>query len=84
MPEPYKLTKSPKSFTCCQCRKEVPAKTCRIEESKRTNTILYCLACGEKLLLSRRAFHRQRWALINKVLRQLRSKYKDRIVQRLS
>ena len=79
----YRCVNSKKGFAC-NCGKKVPAKTCRIEASKGTKTIFYCLACGERLLLSRKAWHRQRWVLINKVLRQLRSKYKDRIVQRLS
>ena len=83
MKEPYRCVKSKKGFAC-NCGKKIPAKTYRIEESRGTNAILYCLACGERLLLSRKAWHRQRWVLINKVLRQLRSKYKDRVVQRLS
>lgn len=85
MTRPYELVKSPKSFKC-HCGKKIPAKTYRIEDTTRgsKSKILHCLACGEKLLLSRRAWHRQRMNLINKVLRNLRSKHKDRIVQRLS
>ena len=84
MPEPYRLVKSPKSFKCYECGKEVPAKTYRVEELRGNSSTNRCLACGERLLLSRKAWHRQRWVLINKVLRNLRIKYKDRIVQRLS
>ena len=85
MAEQYKLIKSLKSFKCHMCGKQVPAKTRRIEDSRGYKTRdNYCLNCGEKLLLERKRWHKQRGALINRILRRLRSHPKDRIVQRLS
>ena len=82
---PYSLVKAKKGFGCCQCEKQVPAKTCRVEEKRGGNTLrYYCLACGERLLMGRRAMHKDRWSLCTKLLLRLRSKHKDRVVQRLS
>jgi ferredoxin-like protein FixX len=84
MSEHYRLVKSPKGWTC-GCGKSVPAKTYRIQERRGIKTFdMYCLNCGERMLLSRKQWHRSRWVLVNKVLRRLRSHPKDRVVQRLS
>ena len=84
MADLYRCVKSPKGFTC-GCGKHVPAKTHRIEEQRGGTTVINrCLSCGEGLLVGRRAMHKERWALCNRVLNKLRSKYKDRVIQRLS
>ncbi len=84
MTDMYRCVKSPKGFKC-KCGKEVPAKTYKIEEQRGGSSFLtYCLRCGEGLLVGRRSMHKLRLSLINKVLNRLRSKTKDRVIQRLS
>ena len=83
MADLYRCVKSPKGFGC-KCGKQVLAKSYRVEEQRGRTTINRCLACGEGLLIGWRAMHRERWRLCNRVLNKLRSKHKDRIVQRLS